>query len=61
MAFLEQEISFLKAVNTHFRKNGLRHIQRVYDRQMRLYQKGGSIEVCVYYSGTFEKNMLPAG
>ncbi|MCG7849498.1 MAG: YkgJ family cysteine cluster protein [ANME-2 cluster archaeon] len=59
-AFLEQEINFLKAINTHFTKNGLRHIQKVYDRQMRLYQKGGSIEVCVYYSGTFEKNVLPA-
>ncbi len=61
MAFLEQEISFLNAVSTHFHKNGLRHIQRVYDSQMRLYQKGGRIEVCVYCSGTFEKNVLPAG
>ena len=60
MAFLEQEISFLKAINTHFIKNGLRHIQRVYDSQMRLYQKGESIEVCVYYRGTFEKNVLPS-
>ena len=60
MAFLEQEISFLNAVSTHCHKNGLRHIQRVYDSQMRLYQKGGRIEVCVYCSGTFEKNVLPA-
>ena len=58
--FLEQEIRFLKTVNTHFTKNGLRHVQRVYDREMRHYQKGGSIEVFVYYSGTFEKNVLPA-
>ncbi len=59
-AFLEQEIRFLKAINTHFTKNGLRHIQRVYDSQMRHFLKGGNIEVCVYYSGTFVKNVLPS-
>ncbi|MCL7414647.1 MAG: YkgJ family cysteine cluster protein [ANME-2 cluster archaeon] len=60
VAFLEQEIRFLETINTHFSQNGLRHIQRVYDRQMRHLQKGGSIEVWVYYNGSFEKNLLPA-
>ncbi|MCK4938013.1 MAG: YkgJ family cysteine cluster protein [Methanosarcinales archaeon] len=58
-AFLEQELRFLKAVNTHFTKNGLRHVQKVYDKKMRLYKKGESIEVWVYYNSTFEKNIMP--
>ena len=60
MAFLEQEIRFLEGVDAYFTRNGLRHVQRVYDRQMRLYRKGGTIEVCVYCNGAFERNVLPA-
>ncbi|MDW7775049.1 MAG: YkgJ family cysteine cluster protein [Methanosarcinales archaeon] len=59
-SFLEQEICFLKAIDIHFRKNGLRHVQRMYDRQMRLCREGERIEVWVFYNGTFEINRLPA-
>ncbi|MCL7412137.1 MAG: YkgJ family cysteine cluster protein [ANME-2 cluster archaeon] len=59
-AFLKQEISFLKAVNAHFLKDGLKHIKSMYDKQMRYFKRGGSIEVYVYCNGIFEKNMLPA-
>jgi len=58
IAFLEQEIGFLEAVDAHFGDNGLRHVQGIYDKQMRHFQNGGGIEVLVYYNGGFEKNLV---
>ena len=57
IAFLEQEIGFLEAVDAHFGEKGLRHVQGIYDKQMRHFQNGGGIEVLVYYNGGFEKNL----
>jgi len=58
IAFLEQEIGFLEAVDAHFAENGLRHVQGIYDKQMRHFRNGGGIEVLVYYDGGFEKNIV---
>jgi hypothetical protein len=58
IACLEQEIGFLEAVDAHFGKNRLRHVQGIYDKQMRYFQKGGEIEVLVYYNGKFEKKLI---
>lgn len=58
IACLEQEIGFLEAVDAHFRENKLRHVQGIYDKQMRHLQNGVGIEVLVYYDGGFEKNLI---
>lgn len=60
-AFLKQEIVFLEAVGAHFKANGLRHFQRNYDKQMRSFEKGGEIDVMVYYNGCFECNRISKG
>jgi Fe-S-cluster containining protein len=55
-AYLTQMIGFFEAVEVHFRKNSLKHVQSIYDRKMREFLKGKcEIEVFVYYKGGFEK------
>jgi Fe-S-cluster containining protein len=55
-AYLKQMIDFLEAVQAHFKKNGLKHVQRIYDRRMREFLKGDSeLEVLVYSGNGFEK------
>ena len=39
-AYLKQMIDFFGAVITHFRKNNLKNVQRIYDRKMREFLKG---------------------
>lgn len=51
--FLEQERAYLKAIKGHFEQHGLRHSPMVYDRQMRLFERGGKVKVNVYYKGSF--------
>jgi Fe-S-cluster containining protein len=61
-AYLRQIIDFLEAVQVHFRKNGLKHVQRTYDRRMREFLKGEcEIEVFAYSGNGFGKNNLQAG
>jgi Fe-S-cluster containining protein len=58
-AYLIQMINFFEAVEVHFRKNGLKHVQSVYDRRMREFLKGKcELEIFVYYKGGFEKRNL---
>ena len=58
-AYLRQMIGFFEAVGVHFRKNGLKHVQKIYDRRMREFLKGGcELEVFVYCEGRFEKHNL---
>ncbi|MDD3248561.1 MAG: YkgJ family cysteine cluster protein [Methanosarcina sp.] len=58
-AYLKQMIEFFEAVRTHFRKNGLKHVQSIYDRRMREFLKGEcELEVFVYCKGGFEKQKL---
>ena len=52
--YLKQKIRFLRKVQKHFKTNGLKHVQRIYDRQMRKFLKGGEIEVFVFFEGEFE-------
>ena len=52
-AFLNQEIEFLEAVKECFEKNGLKHSPMAYDRQMRLFERGGKVRVNVFYKGGF--------
>lgn len=61
-AYLTQMIGFFEAVKTHFRKNGLKQVQRTYDRKMREFLKGEcGLEVFVYCKGGFEKQKLSPG
>ncbi len=58
-AYLVQIIHFLEAIQAHFQKNGLKHVQRIYDRRMREFLKGESeLEVFVYSENGFEKYNL---
>lgn len=60
-AYLTQMIDFFEAVEAHFIRNGLKHVQSIYDRKMREFLKGKcELEVFVYYKGGFEKyNLKP--
>jgi Fe-S-cluster containining protein len=58
-ANLKQMIHFFEAVRTHFASNGLKHVQRTYDRKMREFLKGEcKLEVFVYFKGGFEKHAV---
>jgi len=58
-AYLLQLIDFFKAVQEHFEKNSLKHVQRTYDKRIREFRKGGiEIVVFVYCEGRFEKHTL---
>jgi len=53
--FLRQQLRFNEYVEKYFKDNNLRINQQMYDRMMRLYQKGTAIEVYVFYQGGFVK------
>ena len=57
-AFLAQEISFLEFMQDYFAKNGLRHVQKVYDDQMRRFLKGAEITVMVFFAGSLEERRI---
>lgn len=58
-AYLKQMIDFFEAVKVHFKKNGLKHVQRIYDRKMREFLKGNcELEVFVFCKGGFEMQKL---
>jgi len=50
-AYLTQLVTFFKIVTQHFKNKGLRHVQGVYDREMRKFFKGGEITVFVFFNG----------
>ncbi len=56
--FLRQQLQFIKYVENYFKENNLKKSQQMYDRMMRLYQKGTAIEVFVFYRGKFEKEVI---
>lgn len=60
-AYLRQETAFLRCLRDHFAACGLRHVQKVYDRQMATFRKGSAVSVCVYYQGIFEKTTAICG
>lgn len=58
-AYLNQMLSFLEAIRTHFEKNNLKHVQRIYDRKIREFLKGKcELKIFVYCNGEFEKYNL---
>lgn len=58
-AYLRQMIDFLEAVQAHFKKNGLKHVQIIYDRIMREFLKDKcKLEIFVYSENGFEKRNL---
>lgn len=54
--YISQEIEFLKAVSAHFNKNNLKHIPKVYDKQIRAFEKGEEVTVFVYHDGAFHEH-----
>jgi len=54
-AFLTQEISFLEFMQEYFNSHRLRHVQKVYDDQLRRFNRGEEIIVMVYYDGVLEQ------
>jgi Fe-S-cluster containining protein len=56
--FLKHHLRFINYIENYFKKNNLRKSQQMYDRMMRLYQKGKAIEVYVFYKGVFEKEVI---
>ncbi|MFA4877506.1 MAG: YkgJ family cysteine cluster protein [Methanoregula sp.] len=57
-AFLTQEIQFLECIQEYFSRHKLRHVQKVYDDQMRAFSKGEKIRVRVFYTGSFEEHWI---
>jgi hypothetical protein len=57
-AFLTQEISFLEFMQEYFNSHRLRHVQKVYDDQLRRFNSGEEIIVMVYYDGVLEQHSI---
>ena len=57
-AYLRQKIAFLNKIKEHFKKNKLRHVQGIYDREMRAYKKGKDIKVFVFFNNDFEEQNI---
>jgi len=56
--FLRQQLGFIEEIEKYFKENNLRNSKQMYDRMLRLYQKGKAIEVYVFYQGGFEKEVI---
>lgn len=54
-AFLTQEIQFLEYMQDHFSRHRLRHVQKVYDDKIRLFNRGDEITVMVYYDNALQQ------
>jgi Fe-S-cluster containining protein len=57
-AVLMQEIAFLEFMQENFSTHRLRHVQKVYDDQVRRFLVGTPITVMVYYAGELEEHRL---
>jgi len=57
-AFLTQEIRFLEYIQDYFMKNGLRHVQKIYDDRLRAFRKGAEITVRVFFDDRLEEHRL---
>lgn len=57
-AILTQEISFLEFIEDYFTRHNLRHVQKVYDNQMRRFSKGEPVKIMVYCAGELEGHQL---
>ena len=50
-AFLRQEIAFLEAIKEQIQNSGLKLSHLAYQRQMRLFERGGKVRVKVFHAG----------
>jgi Fe-S-cluster containining protein len=57
-AFLTQEIQFLEFMQDYFARNKLRHVQKIYDDQIRQFQKGKEIVVKVFFDDQLEEHRI---
>jgi Fe-S-cluster containining protein len=57
-AYLMQEIGFLIFIQDYFARHHLRHVQKVYDDQLKRFNKGEEITVMVYYDGLLEQHRI---
>jgi Fe-S-cluster containining protein len=57
-AFLTQEIEFLEFMQDYFSHHHLRHVQKVYDDQLRRFKRSEEITVMVYYDSHLEKHQI---
>jgi len=57
-AFFSQEIRFLEGIEDYFGRHKLRHVQKVYDDQMRAFKKGKKLRVMVFCADSFEENWI---
>jgi len=57
-AFLTQEIRFLEFMQDYFTRHRLRHVQKVYDDQIRRFKRGEEITVMVYYDGNLDQHRI---
>ena len=55
-AFLTQEIRFLEFMQDFFTRHRLRHVQKVYDDQIRRFNRGEEITVMVYNDGNLDQH-----
>ena len=57
-AYLMQEIGFLIFMQDYFARHRLRHVQKIYDDQLRRFNSGEEITVMVYYNGLLEQHRI---
>jgi Fe-S-cluster containining protein len=57
-AYLMQEIGFLIFIQDYFARHHFRHVQKVYDDQLKRFNKGEEITVMVYYDGFLEQHRI---
>jgi uncharacterized protein len=57
-ACIRQEISFLGYMMDYFSRNGLRHVQKIYDDRMRAFDRGGEIRIMVFCNGQLEEHRI---
>ncbi len=55
-AFLTQEIRFLEFMQDYFTRRRLRHVQKMYDDEIRRFNRGEEITVMVFYDGNLEQH-----
>jgi Fe-S-cluster containining protein len=58
IAFLVHEIRYFRYIQDFFNRNGLRHVQKIYDEEMRRFRKGEPIVVRVFHSGAFDELII---
>ena len=56
--YISQEKEFLSAVSKHFDTNQFKHVPKIYDKQLRAFEKGDEVTVFVYFNGAFHEHKV---